>query len=333
VTLSRQILADPSAYCHQLDPANGRAFFIEMSREDYRAASFLDQRILKPATVGAWSPLSDLAEAIQGAQPTLPLHYIFHFGHVGSTLLSRLLEEAEGVLALREPLPLRTLAQLQDAADQNLDQLLIQQVTLWSRGWPETKAVILKATSTTARLGSRLLANSQARAVYLGLKLEPFLATLLAGENTPIDLNGHAAERAQRLQRLANTTLPKPTSAMSLGELSAMAWVTESLTHADLARAAGDRLLYVDFEQMLADLRTTLATIGQHFAITLDADAAARSPALTRYAKAPEYRYTPRDRAQILAEARTKHAAEIAAGNRWIDEMAARSPAIAALTR
>ena len=45
---------------------------------------------------------------------TIPIHFIFHSGHVGSTLLSRLLEEVPSQLGLREPLPLRSLAELHD---------------------------------------------------------------------------------------------------------------------------------------------------------------------------------------------------------------------------
>ena len=42
------------------------------------------------------------------------VHFIFHTGHVGSTLVSRLLDETGDVLSLREPLPLRTLADAMD---------------------------------------------------------------------------------------------------------------------------------------------------------------------------------------------------------------------------
>src|SRR3546814_11181175 len=38
--------------------------------------------------------------------------YIFHIGNVGSTLISRLLGELPGVLALREPLLLRAFAEM-----------------------------------------------------------------------------------------------------------------------------------------------------------------------------------------------------------------------------
>jgi len=56
-----------------------------------------------------------------------------------------LLDEAEGVLSLREPLPLRTIAE--NFSEPRLDLLL----RLWERGFANTQAVILKATSATER--------------------------------------------------------------------------------------------------------------------------------------------------------------------------------------
>src|SRR3546814_19085261 len=55
---------------------------------------------------------SDLIEQAMadadGERP--PLHWLFHIGHCGSTLISRLLDVLPGLLGLREPLPLLELA-------------------------------------------------------------------------------------------------------------------------------------------------------------------------------------------------------------------------------
>src|SRR3546814_2757077 len=75
-----------------------------LGEADYRAASFLDQRLLTDR-VGrewrAWNALPDL-----GAAAPRP-DFIFHIGHVGSTLVSRLLAEVGDALPLREPMLLR----------------------------------------------------------------------------------------------------------------------------------------------------------------------------------------------------------------------------------
>ena len=64
--------------------------------------------------------------------------------------------------------------------------------------------VIVKATSSAARIAPRLLADG-GKAVYLTLcsKLGDF-ATLLAGENSILDLRGHGPERVRRFTKLAS---------------------------------------------------------------------------------------------------------------------------------
>ena len=106
----------------------------------------------------------------------------------------------EAVLSLREPLPLRTLAEAHDAlgrpdsllSNAQFDAALDTFMALWSRGYAGNTSVIVKATSSTGRLAPALLQpNVGSRAIYLNLGTEPYLATLLAGQNSPIDLRGH----------------------------------------------------------------------------------------------------------------------------------------------
>jgi hypothetical protein len=340
--LRGQLLADPSLLAQKLDLFSQRMLFVRFSAEDYRQASFLDDRILTPAMQGVWVSLDDVSAALAGAAPARPLHFIFHAGHVGSTLVSRLLEGAGGVLALREPLPLRALAEAHDALDSpqslvspaRFADLLRDQIVLWSRGFADTRAVILKATSTAARLAPALLdAAPDARAIYLHLPLEPYLATLLAGENSPIDLRGHAGERMRRLARLGVEPLA-PLHAMSIGELAAMSWCAEQLTAAALRKQHGERVLFADFERVLAAPEDALRSFCNHFRLDGSEDFITRTrqdPNWRRYAKAPEHAYTPGDRAQSLAAARAEKAEEIQKGLAWFANASAQRPALEAL--
>src|SRR3546814_16003598 len=76
---------------------NDRVLIALLGEADYRAASFLDQRLLTDR-VGrewrAWNALPDL-----GAAAPRP-DFIFHIGHVGSTLVSRLLAEVGDAMPL-----------------------------------------------------------------------------------------------------------------------------------------------------------------------------------------------------------------------------------------
>ena len=324
------LLPTPLLYPQKLDAARDALFFVAMDETAYRAASFLDDRVLAPGQSGTWRPFAAVDDAMRAAEGLNPLHFIFHTGHVGSTLLSRLIDETGTVLGLREPLPLRTLAEMADARAPSFDARLATLLKLWRRGFARTRQVVLKATSTAGRLAPALLAASpESKAVYLNLRAEPYLATILAGANAMVDLKGFEAERSARLRNLLDGAEVK---AASIGELAAKTWLTESLTR---ARAVGAGAMPLDFDALLADLPATMTKVLAHFGIAEPpafAQSIVRSPVLTRYSKAPQqFEYSPRFRAQLLAQARHEHAGEIHKGLALIEDLARREPRVAAL--
>lgn len=336
------VRTDPSLHFHNLDFAREAILVLKLDRAAFRAASFLDDRILTPQSLGRWVKLADLENLLIGPTPALAPHFLFHSGHVGSTLVSRLLDDIPGVLGLREPLPLRVLSSA--AADLDAPFALVgpeQWRTLlhmalfgWSRGFADTKAVIVKATSSAAVCCTPLLeASPRSKAVMLNLRAEPYIATLLAGENSYLDLRGHAQDRMRRLLRLA-PAIPRRLGDMSLGEIAAMTWTVETLTHLQAQRQFGARVLSVDFDAFLAAPRETMGAICSHFRLDAPADyldGVGRSPVLTRYSKAPEHAYSPELRAQILAESRRRNASEIRRGLAFIDALAGLSADVAAI--
>src|SRR3954453_10083204 len=99
---SDEIAGDGTWLAQALDPAAGQARLVAMDRETYRLSSFLDDRMLQQpvdAQIVAWPEI----EAAMAAELRNDARWIFHIGHVGSTLVSRLLGEIPGVLAVREP--------------------------------------------------------------------------------------------------------------------------------------------------------------------------------------------------------------------------------------
>jgi hypothetical protein len=332
----------PDSYSQKLDLIRFCILQIEFDESAYRAASFLDDRVLGPGTRGAWLPVERVAARAQLAQNPRPLHYILHTGHVGSTLLSRLLDATGTVLSLREPLPLRTLAEASDVlgrpesllSESQFDRVLDTLVRLWSRGYASTRSVVVKATSVAARMAPWLLrCRDSSRAVYLNLRAEPYLATLLAGQNSPVDLRGHGAERMRRLcSRIA--TPVGPLYALSPGELAAMSWLAESLTRREVIDQFPDRLLAVDFDVLLADVPRQVQRVTSHLQLPVSADWLSRAgsdPALTRYSKSPDHDYSPALRAQLLHQARRDHREEIARGLRWLETLSRTEAAVARL--
>jgi hypothetical protein len=325
------IADSPRIYPQRLDAIRDQVFLIAMDQAAYRAASFLDDRILTPATRGAWAPWSMVADAMKDVTTQRPLHFIFHTGHVGSTLLSRLIDETGSTLGLREPLPLRTLAELADARSPQFEAKMPVLIKLWRRAFLANKAVVLKATSSSGRIATRLLdASPGSKAVYLNLKAEPYLATLLAGANALVDLRGFEADRAHRV-RAAIGDMPGPAS---VGELAAMSWLAESLAKQAAVRAHPDRVMPLNFDHLLAKLGHTMSGVLEHLGIPYPAGfaaAIATSPVLGRYSKAPEHAYSASLRQQVLLQARAVHALEIRTGLIWLDAIAKRNTDVAAL--
>jgi len=332
---SFQIAKSALQYPQKFDAARDTVFFVRLSHEGYRKASFLDDRVLVPEMESRWVPYAEVESAMHDVRDDRPLHFIFHTGHVGSTLLSRLIEEANGILGLREPLPQRTLAELQDQAAPQLDARLPTFLKLWRRGFADTTHVVLKATSSSGRLATRLLnASPTSQAVYLNLRAEPYLATLLAGANAMVDLKGFGDERASRLANHFGLSLP-PWTTLSVGELAAMSWAAESLTRAETKAAFSDRVLLLDFDLLLADWTAGLAAVFDKFGILVPNGFLAgieKSAVLTRYSKAPEqYAYSPALRSQLLNQARRDHAAEMNKGLRLLEGLAKNDSRVAAI--
>jgi hypothetical protein len=253
--------------------------------------------------------------------------------------VSRLLDEVGLVLPLREPLPLRVLAEVRDALDapthepatlavirEQFAALLTTLLRSWGRGFTTTEAVIVKATSSASRLAPTLLdAASESRAIYLNLRAESWLATLLAGENSPIDLRGHAPERLRRLARQRRLP-PLVPEALSPGELAALSWLAETTTQQEVLSKYQERVLTVDFDAFLTDTRGHLTRILEHFGLPVDPAAVVRAlsgPVMSRYSKAPEHPYDPELRAAVVADSRRRNRGEIVKGLRLLERLLA----------
>lgn len=336
------LAASADIFLQKIDLVREAALLVRFDEQSYRNASFLDDRVLGPATKGGWAPLGRVLEAARAVQQQRPIHFIFHSGHVGSTLLSRLLDSTGAVLSLREPLTLRTLAEAHDVLNlpeslvsiAQFDQLRSALLTLWSRGYASTRAVIVKATSSVGRFAPALLASAgDARAVYLNVRAEPYLATLLAGANSAIDLRGHAAVRIRSLHKRLDGHIA-PVHALSTGELAAMSWLAETWNLHETAGCAPTRVLHLDFELVLANLRAAMERVLKHFGLPQEERFLSeihRSPVLTRYSKAAEFEYSPQMRVEVLNQSRRDHRDEIRRGMEWLETLASSDAVVASL--
>lgn len=311
----------------KLDPIARRVLWLRLNAQQRREAAFLDDRAIPPRADGAWRPLESLIGPDDGDEAP-PAHAIFHIGHCGSTLLSRLLDSWPDVQGLREPLPLRTLAEawpLLDTPQSRLsprqaDDLLRALWRTWSRALPPQRRSIVKATSGCNGLIAFLLAQQPAmRVVLVDMPLRPYLATLL---KAPASVHDAAAAAGERLRDLQARGIARDVAlhALSLPQQCAMGWLAERLRFDALAQGEhAGRVLRVDFETLLAQPERELRRVAAHF--DLDAarvDDALASDEWNRYSKATAHGYGRDDRAHDLALSMQQHAGAIADGEDWV---------------
>lgn len=322
-------LASPDFYPLAFDPTTDKTEFIRLDEAGYAAASFLDDRLRDTAPAGAWTPWPLVQEAAAGLLGECD--FIFHIGHVGSTLLSRLLGQSPRVFSLREPQVLRTLAQFQ-AGETRLDERGGVFLKLWARTWRPEQKTLLKATSFASEVGPTLMRlNPAARAILMFVSPSVYLAGILGGDASREELAILAPSRLERLHRRLGRPVWRA-EALSEGEAAAMSWLAEIAAVADIARTVPDRVLWLEFESFLSrpapGLEACLRRL--HGAAPPDlVEAMVASPDMTRYSKAPEFSYDAALRRRVLAQAAEQHGAEIAKGVAWLNAAGGAHPVLA----
>jgi hypothetical protein len=321
---AEEIARDATWLAQALDPANGQVRLIAMNRESYRAASFLDDRVLQQpvnAQVVSWP---DVESAI-GDGLRADACWIFHIGHVGSTLISRLLGELNGVLAIREPRLLRDLA-LSPA--QVRQQYIGTIPSLMSRTFATDEIACVKATSFASEIAPLLVPPSE-RALFLFARAENYIPSILAGENSLKEIHALAGNRAARL---ASRDVEFPTPRND-AELAACAWACEMSALESAAAAMTDRQIeWQDFDAALQDMPgvfTRTAAFFDFAASPHDLDAIGNGPLMTRYSKALEYEYSPTLRSDLIADASRRHADDLRGALALLAAAAEKSPLVA----
>ncbi|HTW36428.1 MAG TPA: hypothetical protein VMD53_17540 [Rhizomicrobium sp.] len=336
--LASSLERSPELFPHTWDLRSDSVTLVRLTKADYETTSFLDERVLGARTLSRTLPYAQLAQSVGESRLRARCHFIFHIGHVGSTLLSRLLGTDRRLFALREPAILRTLArlktdpELQPRAFDNTEfeerQTLF--LKLWSRTFEPGQTALLKATSFASELAPRLLADPSApKALLLFVSPEACFATILAAANAREEAKTLTEGRLKRLHRRIGREVWR-LGALSEGEALAASWVAEMSALVEARDAAGPRAMPLDFDRFLANPPEQLAAVLRHFDCETTPNKVGEilaGPHMQRYSKAPEHAYSPELRREVLDEARKAHASEIAKGLAWL-EQAARDTAL-----
>lgn len=334
-TQLERLVDTPALFLRDIDPVSRRAVLAPMSEDSYRASSFLDTRIQRAGDRELAIPLDALLRLV-AARPEPPnaIDYIFHVGHCGSSLLSRLLGELPEFLALREPPLLMGLARSHRRLDEPgfpisrsaWDELLQLSLRMLGRTWHPGQRALIKPTSHTANLIPLLMRfTGRERALLMYLDLETYLTVMLrAGvrQETRLYARDFRLRDFTRLAPAAAATLDTASDA----QLAAMNWLLQTR---EFAVALDDpalqgRLLPLDFDAFLATPEPILADVCR-FLHTEQAPGTLTTllagPAATRHAKSPETLYDSGQRARELEASRARHADEIGAAMEWTREL------------
>jgi hypothetical protein len=290
---------------------------VHLGEADYREASFLDQRLLRAAPAQAL--LAPAVAQSAAAQLTARPHYVFHIGHVGSTLVSRLIGCCESFFALREPALLRALA------SGNGPLPLPTLLALLGRTWRPAQHAVVKVSSFVSELAGTLLAGDESpRAVFMFVPPLTYLRTIFAGENSRVESRALAPLRLTRLARRLEAR-PWRCDPRSEGEQVAMSWLCEMTCLHQAARQRPAQVLWLNFERFLSAPAHGLGQVFQTLgAAQPPAQVAAlvAGPVMRRYSKAPEHAYDAQLRQELLRAADLDHGAEIRRGLAWLGAVA-----------
>jgi hypothetical protein len=319
-----EIARDARWLAQAMNPAEGIVRLVAMDRQAYRMESFLDDRLLQQTIDAQLVPWPEIEEAMEG-DLRHDARWIFHIGHVGSTLVSRLLGELPNVLSLREPRLLRDLALSPPEVRTRYCEPVPK---LMSRTFAADEFACVKATSFVSEIAPELVPPGE-RALFMYATPPNYIGSILAGENSVKELLMLAPTRAQRLQRRVSSIGP----ARSDAELAAVAWACEMTALEAAADAMPDRQIErADFDKMLERMEVELARVSSFFGFAADPaelQAIARGPLMTRYSKALEYDYSAELRSELIAEATAQHLPDIDRALAMLRSAAEKSPLLA----
>ena len=108
-----------------------------------------------------------------------------------------------------------------------------------------------------------------------------------------------------------------------------MSWACEMAALTEAAKVAGDRVIWIDFNDFLANPPQYLKAAFLHLDIEASDEETRRiveSDEMRRYSKAPDHTYDAKLRRDVLNQARAQFEAEIGWGLNWVERAAGEFP-------
>ncbi|HEY3815510.1 MAG TPA: hypothetical protein VGL66_20005 [Caulobacteraceae bacterium] len=337
-TFAENLKRSPEVYPHTWDIAQDQVLFVQMSPKDYTDAAFLDQRAINPKAKGQWTPMSNVRAAVTEAKIPERLGFIFHTGHVGSTLISRLIDGTQ-LFCMREPTPLRVLSQVKAELPTPESLLTPAQykrelamfLELWSRTWTPEQMTVVKATSFASETAEDVVSRPGCKgALMLYATPKAYVSGILAGPNSRIEAKVLSPGRLRRLnQRLGTAAFRLAT--MSEGARIAMGWASEMTALLAGSTAREDKVQWLDFDRFLSAPEPGLEVVLDVFGVKYPPEqitALIKGPIMRQYSKQPEHAYDAKLRREVLEQGASENQRDLAEAMAWLEGAAKEWPEI-----
>ncbi|MGH8371785.1 MAG: hypothetical protein ACRETO_03535 [Gammaproteobacteria bacterium] len=331
----------PDYLLQNLDFMNRRGLVVHVNQGTYRQAAFLDERMFTQDTQGAWFALDSLLQ-ITSALPARTAHYIFHIGHCGSTLLSRLLGELPGCFALREPLGFLALAMARrelESPNSPLDaatwhELFEMVIRLQARCYAESDIALIKSTSVAGNLlQPAMSARADSRAILLYMDLEPWLATMLRAPGTRESVRAFTGAWLTDFRRLTGDESIRLHGLDDIRQ-AVISWAAMLLNFTQAAAHNPARTCWMNFDTFLAAPAQHCKTLTDFLALPatdVTIQTLTSGPIMAHYAKDPHQNFDSTARTRELTDSRRQFGAEIRAGLEWFEELTRQIPVLSKL--
>ena len=294
-----EALRDARLFPADLDVPRGNVHLLRIDEGVIERSVFLDSRIDAPLASSIAIPVERVAAAVSGQAP--PTSFLFHTSFCCSTLLARILHVPPSVVALKEPMALRRMA------DSRLDGVDIASwaavvLPLLSRPWANGGRVLIKPTHAALNIAREILAAApDAPGIVLYGSLEDFL---VSNSKKPPDTQAKVPQLVDRALSASSYVQRLPREAFeprSFHQLVALQWCAQFAVVRELfGSLEGTRLVALRESDLLADLEGVSRRAAAHLKLPLDdAQVSARvRDAGSEHAKAPGVRYGADKRAE-----------------------------------
>lgn len=323
------LAADPEWFPHRIDLAQGAMHFVRLTREDHRAAAFIDDQYIGDGRGRAAVPLAAIAHHALALAPST-MHFVFHSAFCCSTLLARALDIDGKAMGLKEPLALADLteAALASRSPERFRASLQVLLALLARPFGPGEAVVAKPTNIANPLiGQMLSLRPDARALLLYSPLPDYLRSIAKK-----GLFGRTWVR-----RLLASLLRMPEFDASFSEaerwehsdlqVAALVWMQQQAQFARLLREQPrGRLASLDSKSLLADPARTMAAVTRLFGLRVDETqlaAVAAGPIFASDSKRHDLAFDAAARAEEQQRTEAAHGEEIAMVVKWAEAVAA----------